>query len=138
MSEENKAFMRRFYEELFNSKNLDVLDQYLASSFVDHNPAPGQNPGLAGAKEMIGAYLSGFPDLQASVDFQVAEGDIVVSRLTMSGTQTGDFPGVPATGKPVTFTVMDAARISDAKVAEHWGNEDTMGMLQQLGVIPSE
>lgn len=138
MSEENKAFMRRFYEELFNSKNVDVLDQYLSSSFVDHNPAPGQSPGLVGAKEMIGAYLSGFPDLQTAIDFQVAEGDIVVSRMTMSGTQTGDFPGVPATGKAVMFTVMDAARISDGKIAEHWGNEDTMGMLQQLGVIPSE
>jgi hypothetical protein len=66
MSEENKACMRRFYEDIFGSKNVNVLDQYLSSSFVDHNPA-----------------------LQASVDFQVAEGDIVVSRMTMSGTQTG-------------------------------------------------
>jgi predicted ester cyclase len=137
MSEENKALMRRFYAELFGKKNLGAIDEYLADSFLDNDPNPGQKPGVDGVKETLGGYLQAFPDMQVDVDFQVAEGDKVVSRLIISGTQTGDMPGVPATGKAVRFTVMDVGRVVNGKIVERWGNDDTLGMMQQLGVIPT-
>lgn len=137
MSEENKALMRRFYAELFDEKNIGAIDDYLADSFVDHDPGPEQKPGTNGVKESLQVYLRALPDLQLDVDFQVAEGDLVVSRLTMSGTQTGDFPGLPATGRAVKFTVMDAARIVNGKIVDSWGIADIFGMMQQLGVIPT-
>ncbi len=136
MSEENKALMRSFYEGLFDKKDLGVLDRTLTSDFVDHNPSPGQAPGVEGAKQLLGMYLAAFPDLHVHLDWQVAEGDMVVSRMTMHGTNQGDFAGMPATGKEVKFTVTDSARITGGKIAERWGDEDQLGMMVQLGIIP--
>ncbi len=136
MSEENKALMRSFYEGLFDKKDLGVLDRTLTSDFVDHNPSPGQAPGVEGAKQLLGMYLAAFPDLHVHLDWQVAEGDMVVSRMTMHGTNQGDFAGMAATGKEVKFTVTDSARITGGKIAERWGDEDQLGMMVQLGIIP--
>ena len=108
----------------------------LTSDFVDHNPSPGQAPGIEGAKQLLGMYLAAFPDLHIHLDWQVAEGDMVVSRMTMHGTNQGKFAGIPATGKEVKFTVTDSARITGGKIAERWGDEDQLGMMVQLGIIP--
>ena len=99
---------------------------------------PGQGPGIDGVKQVLGGYLTAFPDLSINVDWMISEGDMVVSRLTFQGTNTGEMMGMPATNKKATFTAMDAARVAGSKIVEHWGNEDSMGMMQQLGVIPTE
>jgi predicted ester cyclase len=135
-TEGNKALMRRVYEEGFTQKNLDVLDELIALDFTDHNPNPGQAPGLEGLKQFISSMHTTLPDLQVNVEDMVAEGDKVVARLRISGTHQGEFMGNAPTGNQVTFTGIDILRIAEGKVVEHWGNFDELGMLRQLGVIP--
>jgi len=134
MSEENKALVHRIYE-CFSQNNLDVLDELIASDFTDHNPNPGQAPGLEGLKQFISSMHSVLSDLQDNVEDMVAEGDKVVARLRISGTHQSEFMGAAPTGNQVTFTGIDILRIAEGKVVEHWGNSDELGMMRQLGVI---
>ncbi len=99
MSEENKRFMRRFVKEVINQKNLAALDELVADEFLEHLPFSGQGPGRAGLKDAISAFVSAFPDLHWTIDEQIAEGEKVVSRFTMTGTHRGEFLGIPATGR---------------------------------------
>ncbi len=136
MSEENKAIMRRFYEDLFGSGDLSVADEIVATEFVNHNPPPGESPGREGIKEFVTLFRTAFPDIHYTVEDQIAEGDKVVTRFTMTGTHRGDFPGIPATGKPITVTAIGIHRLAGGKTQEAWFNSDLLGMMQQLGVIP--
>ena len=131
----NKAVVRRIYEA-FSQNNLDVLDDLIASDFTDHNPNPGQGPGLEGLKQFISSMHTVLYGLQNDVEDMVAEGDKIAARLRISGTHQGEFLGIAPTGKQVTFTGIDILRIAEGKVVEHWGNVDELGMLQQLGAIP--
>ena len=137
MSEENKALYRRFVDEVINHKNTDALSDLMAVDMVDHNLMPGQAPGLEGMQTLMTMSLGAFPDLHSTIDVLIAEGDLVAGRMTTTGTHTGDFMGIPATGKQVKFTETHIVRIANGKAVEHWGNSDDMGMMQQLGVIPS-
>ena len=134
-ADENKAVYRRFIEEVFNSKNVARTDEFIQPEFVDHTP--GLPSGLDGAKKGIVGFLTGFPDLHFTIEDQIAEGDKVVARLTMSGTHQGEFAGVPATGKQVSVTGIDVWRVRNGKCAEHWLALDNLGLMQQLGVVPA-
>ncbi len=138
MSEANKALFRRFVDEVVNQKNMATLDELMDANFVEHNPAPGQEPGTEGMKKLMNMFFTAFPDMQSHVDLMVAEGDIVAGRMTTTGTHQGDLMGIPATGKKITMTETHIVRIANGKAVEHWGNADELGMMQQLGVIPSE
>lgn len=139
MSEENKALARRFYEELVNAQNLDAAEQFVAPDFIEHLPMPpGTPPGLEGFKVFMGAYFQAFPDLRLNVEWMVAEGDMVVTHLTVRGTHKGELMGIPPTGKEVTVTLTDANRISGGKFVEHWANFDQFGLMQQIGAIPTK
>ena len=116
---------------------MDALGDFLAEDIVDHNPPPNVEPGIAGIKVMFREFFAAFPDMSVQVDDLIAEGDKVVMRVTTTGTHQGDFMGIAATGKKVSFGEIHILRIADGKMAEHWGVEDQMGMMQQLGVIPS-
>jgi len=138
-TEENKAVARRTYEafnQAISTGTWAALGEFLAADLVDHNPAPGQGPGLEGVKQVFSAFLAAFPDLSFTVEDMIAEGDKVVSRLSLHGTHKGDFQGIPATGKMVTQTGIDILRVAGGKVAERWGEFDNLGLLQQLGVVP--
>ena len=141
MSEQNKAIVRRFFE-VFQTGDLSTLDEVLASNFVDHNPFPDQQPGPAGMKELIGGMRATFPppppDMNVTVDDMIGDGDKVVTRWTGSGTHQGDFMGVPASGNKVTVTGIGIDRIEGGQVVEHWEQFDAMGMMQQMGAIPSQ
>ena len=137
MSEENKALIRRFFEEVWNEQNLDAIDELVAADQVDHSLPPGLPPGREGAKAFVGMYLSAFPDTRMTIEDIVAEGDRVVTRWSATGTHTGELMGIPATGKQVTVTGLDINRYSGGKSVEHWGQFDQMGMMQQLGVVPA-
>lgn len=137
MSEENKAVVRRF-NEVFETGDLSILDEILASNFVDHNPFPEQAPGPEGMKELIGMMRATFPDLALTTEDMIAEGDKVVNRWSATGTHQGEFMGVPATGNKVTVTGIAIDRVVDGKIVEHWEQFDTMGMMQQLGAIPGQ
>ena len=136
-TEANKASMRRFYDEVFNKKNRAAIDEFIDPNQVDHDAPPGTPGGLKGAKQTITMYLTAFPDLHFTVEDLIAEGDKVVARLTVRGTHQGIFMGIPPTGKKATSTAIDINRIVGGKSVEHWLKMDSLGLLQQLGVIPA-
>ncbi|TLV00395.1 ester cyclase [Dyadobacter luticola] len=133
--EENKKFMSNFVEEVINKKNINAVDELAAEDFLEHLPFPGQGPGREGLKFAINSMLTGFPDMHWTVDEQVAEGDTVVTRFSWTGTHDGDFMGIPPTNKKVETwgVVIDVVR--DGLFAESRIIMDTMGLLQQLGVM---
>jgi predicted ester cyclase len=135
-TEDNKAALRRFYEEVFNQKNLAGVDAFIGPNPIDHGLPPGLS-GLEGTKQFIGMYLAAFPDLHVTVEDLIAEGDKVTSRLTYRGTHQGELLGIPPTGKPVTVTGIEINRFAGGKSVEHWLEYDALGMMQQLGVIPA-
>lgn len=137
MSEKNKALERREIEEVWNKRNPDAVDEIYAPDFVNHSTPPGMPNDREGLKALVGAYLGAFPDLKVTPDFLVAEGDKVVNRWTATGTHTGELMGIPATGKQINMTGIAIVRIAGGKIAELWMESDTMGMMQQLGVVPA-
>jgi steroid delta-isomerase-like uncharacterized protein len=132
--EENKNIVRR-YQEAYNTNNLDALDEVVAVDVITPKMLPGFPTGLEGAKAVQRTTMIGMPDFHTKIEELIAEGDKVVARITMTGTHTGDFFGMPATGKQVSFTGIYIARIADGKIAEHWGEEDSISLLQQLGFM---
>ena len=115
---ENKALIRRYFEEALNQKNLALLDELVS----DEN-----------LKQLVTSKLGiAFPDLHRTVDDVVAEGDKVVARQTMRGTHTGKYLGIPPTGRKVTFTAIGIYRIKDGKIAEAWISRDDLSILQQI------
>ena len=135
-TEANKATNRRFYEEVINQKHLAVVDEIAGTNYVNHSFPPGLPPGREGLKAFVGAFHTAFPDGQLNIDQMIAEGDTVATRLTFHGTHSGDFMGIPPTGKKVTVPALDMARYADGKLVEHWGGPDQMSLMQQLGVVP--
>jgi steroid delta-isomerase-like uncharacterized protein len=135
--EENKALMRRFYEEI-GKGNLAVVDELIAADLVEHSPfVPGQAPGRQGTLELFTMIRTVFPDLRITVEDIVAEGDKVVSRGTFSGTHKGEFMGIAPTGKQITVGLIEIVRIVAGKMVEHWNVVDNLGMMQQLGAVPA-
>jgi steroid delta-isomerase-like uncharacterized protein len=137
-AEQNKALTVRFVEQLFNRGNLSIVGEIFAPDFIEREQLPPGIPADAeGVKVLTTLLRSAFPDFKATIDDILAEGDKVVIRMTWSGTQKGEFMGVPATGKRVSFGVIDIIRITNGKVVEHWGQMDSMSLMQQLGAIPA-
>ena len=130
--EENKNIVRR-YQEIYNSNNLDNLLEVVSEGLLTPKIMPGVPHGVEGAKAAHQIMLAGFPDYQTVIDDLIAEGDKVAARITMTGTHTGDFIGTPATGKSVSFTGIYIARIANGKIVQHWGEEDSVSLLGQLG-----
>jgi steroid delta-isomerase-like uncharacterized protein len=134
-TEENKAIVRRYFE-VFNSPDLAGAEEFLNPDFLDHHLPPGSPTGLAGLKQMMADFKKSFPDYNVTIEDMIAEGDKVVTRGTYRATHKGMFRGVPATGKQITTTGINIWRIVDGKITEHWAESDSLGMLQQVGVIP--
>ena len=121
MSIENEALARRYIEEVFNKGNISVIDELVAADFVEHNPYPGQAPGIEGEKQAVSNLRSAFPDLHTTIEDVIADADHVVVTVTSRGTQKGEFMGSPATGAPVTDTQVHILRCAGGKCVEHWG-----------------
>ncbi len=134
--EENKNIVHR-YQEAYNNNTLDALDEVMAVDVLTPKIMPGIPSGLEGAKAVHRRSLLGMPDFHTTIDDLIAEGDKVVARVTMTGTHTGDFWGFPASGKKVTFTGIYIARIENGKIVEHWGEEDAISLMQQIGAMPT-
>jgi steroid delta-isomerase-like uncharacterized protein len=136
MSDENKAVARRFLE-IFSDGNTDGLDEIVAADVVDHDPYnPHADEGLEGAKKTIAMYREAFPDLTFEIEFQVAEGDYVVSRWVGTGTHDGELMGMAPSHNKSTVTGIGVDRIQDGKIVETWNNWDTLGLMQNIGAIP--
>jgi steroid delta-isomerase-like uncharacterized protein len=132
--EENKKIVRR-YQEIYNTNDLETLNEVVSEDLLTPKIMPGIPTGIEGAKAAHRMMLAGFPDYQTIIDDLIAEGDKVVARITMSGTNTGSFMGMPPSGKHVSFTGIYMARIANGKIVEHWGEEDGVSLLGQLGVL---
>jgi len=132
--EANKEIVRR-YQEIYNSNQLDRLSEVLSEDLLTPKIMPGIPQGIEGAKVAHQMMVAGFPDYQTVIDELIAEGDKVVARITMAGTNTGTFMGIPPTGKFISFTGLYIARIANGKIVEHWGEEDGVSLLGQLGVL---
>jgi steroid delta-isomerase-like uncharacterized protein len=135
VSEANKAAMRAFFEEVYNKGRADYLEELTDPGFVSHdrgNPTHDRD----GVKQIVGAIRTAFPDVRFTADDVIAEGDRVAARFTMSGTQRGDFMGIPATNKEIIVTGVDIVRFNDnGKAVEHWHEWSGMELMQQLNVM---
>ncbi len=130
----NKVIYLQVIERI-NQGDLNGLDQLVAGDFVDHNPLPQQARGLDGLKYAVRVLRAAFPDMRATVEEVVAEGDRVVGRITWTGTQHGAFLGVPPTGKQVSVPAVDIVRIGGLQLAERWALTDYYSLMQQLGAL---
>ncbi|MCW3062045.1 MAG: hypothetical protein JWQ02_3866 [Capsulimonas sp.] len=129
---ENKQVINRFMDEVLNAKNLDAMEEIVAEDFIERIPFPGQGPGRAGLRDAVAGLISAFPDMNWTVDEQVAEGDTVVTRFTLTGTNSGNFMGMPATGKAINVwgVVIDVVR--DGLFAESRMLLDMPALMGQL------
>jgi steroid delta-isomerase-like uncharacterized protein len=128
--------MRRAYE-LISVGDIDGFGSLVAAGFVEHEETPGLAPTKDGVLELFRGYRAAFPDMRMDVEEIIASGDRTVARVTVSGTQDGEFLGMPPSGRRVEVRLIDIMRFDDAGlIAEHWGVVDMLSMLQQLGAIP--
>jgi steroid delta-isomerase-like uncharacterized protein len=132
-----KKTIARGWHESLNQQNLDVLDGLLASDILHHSATFPDTEGPAGVKRVLGAALTGFPDVRFTVEDVIAEGDLVAVRFRADGSHLGEFQGYPPTGRPVVWTGINIFRIECGRIVESWSEVDGLGRLEQLGVLPS-
>ena len=142
-TEENKALVRHYVEEVWNKGNVAAVDELFAPNYVDHHDAPANTRMPAQwqfsevFKPFISQWRTTFPDFRYTIELQVAEGDLVVTRWSVQGTHQGKFRGHSPTGRQMTLTGVVIDRIVDGKAVEGWMEMDTLHQMQQLGVIPT-
>lgn len=132
---EHKEIVRRVSTEAYGGGNLDVIDEYFDDDFVSHNPVMDDVHGPEEYKEFVSMFRSAFPDMEVSVEDQIAEGNKVVDRHTAKATHEGELMGIEATGKEVEVEGIVVVRFEDGKVVEEWAQADMMGLMEQLGVV---
>ena len=136
----NEQLFQRYFDECANGGNLDLCDEIFAADYQHHDPAnPDPRPvvGPQGVKAHLESLKGGFPDLIFDVEDTISDGDQIIVKWTARGTNTGDYFGMPATGTSIEISGMNTWRTRDGQAIEGWVNRDDMGLLQQLGVIPS-
>jgi predicted ester cyclase len=134
-TEQNKAIDQRYVAEVLNQNNLAAIDEIMAPNYISHIvgfPASDRE----GDKQFIGRLRAAFPDLQYTVDDQIAEGNKVLHRMTTRGTHQQEFMGIPPTYKQVVVQVVNINTFENGRVVEAWAMFDQLGLLQQIGVIP--
>ena len=131
-----KAVVRRNTEEVQGKGNYELFDQLFADDFLDHTPQPNCTPDKAGALGLYKKLRAAFPDFHAEIHWQRIDGDVVTTFKTYHGTHKGDFLGVAPTGKAIHFETVDAMRVQNGKITEHWGVANLFSLLGQLGAWP--
>jgi steroid delta-isomerase-like uncharacterized protein len=139
-TEENKAIIREVITRAWNGQDFDAMDAVYAPDYVHHDPSlpPEAQRGLANYKQGVRTFYTVFSDLHGEIEELIGEGDKVVARLRWRGTQRGELLGIPPSGKRVDFSMIEIYRFAEGKIAEGWANFDTLGKLQQLGVVPTQ
>jgi len=136
MSEENKALLRRWCDDGFNKRNVELADELYDADVFYHEPAAGELRGLTALKQFVSSWLAAFPDAQLKIEDQIAEDDKVATRWTFVGTHRGNFRGITPTGKPVIMSAMYFYRMANGKIVEIRAMVDSLGLLRQLGAVP--
>jgi len=132
-TQDNKALVQRFYEEVINQKNLAALDNFVSPTAVNHTVPSGLPHGPS---QFLNMHLTAFPDVKATVVDLLADGDKVVALVSIHGTHQGAFRAASPTGKPINVMAINIFRIENGKMVEHWGLADRLSALQQLGIVP--
>jgi steroid delta-isomerase-like uncharacterized protein len=127
----NREIIRRVFG-VFASGDLAILDELVAADYTNHDAPPGAPQGRDGRKRVVAMFRAGFPDVASTIEEIIAEGDRVVVRATLSGTNTGEFMGRPPTGRPISVSAIDIFRIADGQVTDRWGVLDMQGLIGQL------
>jgi steroid delta-isomerase-like uncharacterized protein len=135
-TEENKALVRRFVDEVQSAGNTDAIDEICSPEFVNHSAPPRVPSNREGVKQLTAMFRQAFPDSYFTIEDMMAEGEKVATRKTFHGTHQGEFMGIPPTGQQVSMGLIDIVRIADGRVVEHWSMADNLGMMQQLGIVP--
>ena len=132
------GLIERFYRDVIEGGNLNLIDELSTDDFVDHEEAlPGQPPGKAGIRHFVNAVRTAFPDIRVkSLEPLLADGNMEACHVVLTGTHRGELAGVAGTGKSVEFDGTDIIRVEDGKVAEHWGTTNNLKLMQQIGAIP--
>ena len=137
-AEENKAIVRRIFEDIINNRDMNVVDELFATNYVFHGPSGQELHGPDAFKQIISQPHTAYPDFHITAEDMIVEGDKVVCRFTSQGTHKGMLRGIAPTNKQVKVTGIVIYRIVDGKIVEHWENMDMLGIMQQLGVVPSQ
>ena len=138
---ENKEIVRRYYEEVLNEGQTDLLDELIAEDVVNHDPlsdetlTPEEARGFEGFRRHVEVFREAFPDGTVTIDDMIAEGDTVAARFTIEGTHEGRFGGIESTGNRISGTSMVFYRVEDGKIVERWLESDNLEMLEQLGAV---
>ncbi len=135
MAETHKSTVRRLISEAFEKGNLATVDEVIADNFIEHTPMPKVPANRAGLKQTVTMYRAAFPDLRMRIEDIVEEGNKVAVRLVTHGTHKGELLGIAPTGRTITVNEEHFLRFADGKIAEHWGIEDNLALMQQLGVV---
>ncbi len=135
MSVTNVAVVRKMLDGIQNG-GTDGLDQVFAANWVNHDPSLPPMQGLEGAKQLVALWSAGLSNTRVVIEDSVSDGDKVAVRFKITGTNTGDMLGIPATGRMVNVTATGIFRIVDGKVTDNWVNFDALGLLQQIGAVP--
>lgn len=137
LEEQNRNIVLRALEELYNQGNLESADEFYASDYIWHNVSGSDVHGSEGMRQHVSEVRNAFPDIHITFEDIIAENDKVVTRWTIVGTHKGDLMGIPPSDVQVRFTGILISRVSAGKIVEDWENSDVLGLMQQLGVIPS-
>ena len=134
-NEQNKALVSKLFTEGMNKKNYAIFNEIIAPGFTNHG-IPGAQQGPEGFRDVIAVFHSAFPDFTVRPEHIIAEGDLVATRGTATGTHNGEFMGVPASGRPVNISYVDFWRVENGKLVENWVQMDSVGIMQQIGATP--
>ena len=135
MSEQNKALVRRLIEEVWSLGNFAVVGEVVARDYVGHSDT--ETHGAEGYKQFFVALRGAFPDLRVEIEDQIAERDRVLARWTARGTHEGELWGIPPTARQGLVTGISLFRVAEGQVAECWTEANYLGLMRQLGVLPS-
>lgn len=134
--QDTEVLVRRYYDEVFNERRPELLEQLAVEDYIEHDPFPGHGNGRRDLEARVQLLLDAMNPIRFSIEDVVVGGDRAVVRWTQTSTQTAPFLGLPATGRTATFAGIDIHRIRDGRLAEHWHVVDMYSLLQQLGAIP--
>ncbi len=126
---------RRIFEDVWNRKNLNAIDDLISTDYVHHDASSLVASGVDGYKQFVKSYLNAFPDARFTIDDAFTDGQNEITRWTVSGTHEGELAGIPRTGRRFSVTGISIARIANGKITESWNSWDALGLMQQLGVV---
>ena len=134
---ENKAIVRRLLDEIVNQRNLALVDEVVAGNCVFHTAGGQEVNGPEVLKQLLTTFLDAFANFHVTIEDMIGEGDKVVVRFTETGTHQGEFEGIAPTGKQVTWAEIAIFRMAGGRIVEGWMVEDRLGLMQQMGAIPT-